>query len=59
MGFKLYMNHNQKRSLQLSSNKNLEESDKSIAFKWQTEIDPSGQRKRFLRSIEKDSEGGA
>ena len=56
MVFNEYMNKPTKRISKLSSNKNFEEIDHRLACGWHTEVDPSGQRKRFLRAIAKEAE---
>tara|TARA_Y100001970_G_C13641614_1_gene559147 strand:+ start:361 stop:522 length:162 start_codon:yes stop_codon:yes gene_type:complete len=45
-----------KRISKLPSNQNFDEIDHRLACGWHTEVDPSGQRKRFLRSLLKDAE---
>ena len=50
------MNKSNKRISKLFSNSNIEKSDQINAFGWHSEIDPSGQRKRFLRSIAKETQ---
>ncbi len=50
------MNKPIKRLSKITSNKKFEEIDHRLACGWHTEIDPSGQRKRFLRAIAKDAE---
>ena len=51
MVFNVFMNKPQKRISKLFSNSKIEENDQRNAIGWHHEIDPSGQRKRFLRSI--------
>tara|TARA_Y100001968_G_C19160174_1_gene620422 strand:+ start:157 stop:318 length:162 start_codon:yes stop_codon:yes gene_type:complete len=50
------MNKPTKKLTKLSSRLDFEEIDHRLSCGWHTEIDPSGQRKRFLRSIEKETE---
>ncbi len=56
MLFNIYMDKPIKRISKLPSNQNFDEIDHRLACGWHTEVDPSGQRKRFLRSLLKDAE---
>ncbi len=56
MVFNVGMNKPNKRISKLFSNSKIEETDHRNPYGWHNEIDPSGQRKRFLRSIAKETQ---